>query len=177
MHDELTHVLTSVLGAVPPFDVMSGLQADSTRKSPFSRLESQAEMTTYYLKLYFCMLLAFFAIDMVWLVLVARGFYQKHLGFLLRTDPVWPAAIVFYLLFVFGLLVFVVLPSLEAGSTKKALALGALFGLITYATYDLTNLATVKNWPWVVTVVDLLWGATLAASVSYLGILAGKWLR
>ncbi len=134
-------------------------------------------MTTYYLKLYFCMLLAFFAIDMVWLVLVARGFYQKHLGFLLRTDPVWPAAIVFYLLFVFGLLVFVVLPSLEAGSTKKALALGALFGLITYATYDLTNLATVKSWPWIVTVVDLLWGAILAASVGCLGFLAGKWLR
>ena len=131
----------------------------------------------YYLKLYFCTFLAFFAIDMVWLGLVARGFYQKHLGFLLRTNPNWSAAIVFYLLFVFGLLVFVVVPSLEAGSTKKVLILGALFGLITYATYDLTNLATVKDWPWVVTVVDLLWGGILATSVSYLGFLAGKWLQ
>jgi len=90
-------------------------------------------MLTYYLKLYFCTLLAFFAIDMVWLGLIARGFYQKQLGFLLRPDPNWTAAIVFYLLFVFGLLVFVVVPGLQAGSTKKVLILGALFGIITYA--------------------------------------------
>ncbi|MCX6834113.1 MAG: DUF2177 family protein [candidate division Zixibacteria bacterium] len=134
-------------------------------------------MLTFYLKLYFCTLVAFFAIDMVWLVLVARGFYQKHLGFLMRSNPNWSAAVVFYLLFVFGLLVFVIVPSLETGSTKKVLILGALFGLITYATYDLTNLATVKDWPWVVTVVDLLWGGILATSVSYLGFLAGKWLQ
>ena len=131
----------------------------------------------FYLKLYLCMLLAFFAIDMVWLGLVARDFYQKHLGYLLRTNPNWTAAIVFYLLFVAGLLVFVVVPSLQAGSTKKVLILGALFGLITYATYDLTNLATVKDWPWIVTVVDLLWGGVLATSVSYLGFLAGRWLQ
>ena len=130
----------------------------------------------FYLKLYLCTLLAFFAIDMVWLVVVARGFYQKHLGFLLRPDPNWTAAIVFYLLFVAGLLVFVVVPSLQSGSTKKVLILGALFGLITYATYDLTNLATVKDWPLIVTAVDMLWGGILATAVSYLGFLAGKWL-
>ena len=130
----------------------------------------------FYLKLYLCTLLAFFAIDMLWLGVVARGFYQKHLGFLLRPDINWTAAIVFYLLFVAGLLVFVVVPSLQAGSTKKVLVLGALFGLITYATYDLTNLATVKDWPWIVTAVDLLWGAVLATTVSYLGHLAGRWL-
>ncbi len=77
----------------------------------------------------------------------------------------------------FGLLVFVIVPSLQTGSTKKVLILGALFGLITYATYDLTNLATVKDWPWVVTVVDLLWGCILTASVSYMGFLAGKWVK
>jgi len=134
-------------------------------------------MPTFYLKLYACTLLAFFAIDMVWLALIARGFYQKHLGFLLSPNPNWSAAVAFYLLFVLGLLVFVVVPSLDAGSTKKVLILGALFGLITYATYDLTNMATVKDWPWIVTVVDLLWGAFLATSVSYLGFLAGKWLQ
>ena len=134
-------------------------------------------MLSFHVKLYVCMLLAFFAIDMAWLGLVAREFYQKHLGFLLRADPNWSAAIVFYLLFVLGLLVFVVAPSLEAGSTRKVLVLGALFGLITYATYDLTNQATVKDWPWVVTVVDLLWGGILATLVSYLGFLAGKWLQ
>jgi uncharacterized membrane protein len=134
-------------------------------------------MLMFYLKLYFLTLLAFFAIDMVWLGLVARGFYQKHLGFLMRSTPNWSAALVFYLLFVSGLLVFVIVPSLETGSTRKLLLLGALFGLITYATYDLTNLATVKDWPWVVTLVDLLWGTLLATSVSYVGFLAGKWLR
>ncbi len=134
-------------------------------------------MLSYYLKLYGCTLLAFFAIDMVWLGLIAHGFYKKHLGFLLRPDPHWTAAIIFYLLFVLGLLVFVVVPGLQAGSTKKVLILGALFGLITYATYDLTNLATVKDWPLAVTVVDLLWGGILATAVSYLGFLAGKWLQ
>lgn len=134
-------------------------------------------MLTFYLKLYFCTLAAFLALDLVWLAVVARGFYQKHLGFLMRSSPNWSAAVAFYLLFVFGLLVFVIIPSLETGSTRKVLLLGALFGLITYATYDLTNLATVKDWPWIVTVVDLLWGSILATSVSYLGFLAGKWLR
>lgn len=133
-------------------------------------------MFSYYLKLYFCTLAAFFAIDMVWLGFVARGFYHKQLGFLLRANPNWSAAIVFYLLFVLGLLVFVVVPNLQTGSTKKVLIMGALFGFITYATYDLTNLATIKDWPWIVSVVDMLWGAVLATAVSYLGFLAGKWL-
>ena len=131
----------------------------------------------YYAKLYLLTLIAFFAIDMVWLGLVARGFYQQHLGFLLRSSPNWTAAIIFYLLFVLGILVFVVVPGLQAGSAKKVLLLGALFGVITYATYDLTNLATVKNWPLIVTVVDLAWGGVLATSVGYLGFLAGKWLQ
>jgi uncharacterized membrane protein len=98
---------------------------------------------------------------MAWLGLVARGFYRKRLGFLLRSEPNWPAAIVFYLLFVVGWLVFVVVPSLQGGSTRKVLILGALFGLVSHATYDLTNMATVRDWPWVVTVVDLLWGGVL----------------
>jgi uncharacterized membrane protein len=130
----------------------------------------------FYLKLYLCTLLAFFAMDMDWLGLVARAFYQKHLGYLLRTNPNWTAAIAFYLLFILGLLVFVIVPGLQTGSTEKVLMLGPLIGLITYARYDLTNLATVKDWPWIVTVVDLLWGGVLATSVSYLGFLAGKWL-
>ncbi len=105
---------------------------------------------------------------MVWLGLVAKGFYAKHLGFLMRPDVNWLAAIIFYLLFIAGLIIFVVTPALAKGSWLYALSLGALFGLITYATYDLTNLATLKNWPLVVTLVDLLWGAVLAASVSVL---------
>ncbi len=130
-----------------------------------------------FLRLYGVTLLAFLAIDLVWLGWVARSFYQKHLGYLMRPSPNWTAAIAFYLLFILGLVVFVIQPGLQAGSTRKVLLLGALFGLITYATYDLTNHATVKDWPWIVTVVDLCWGVVLATSVSFVGYLAGLWLK
>jgi len=131
----------------------------------------------YYLKIYLAALVGFLAIDMVWLIIVARGFYQRQLGFLLSEKVNWWAAISFYLLFVAGLLVFAVAPGLQAGSLRKALLLGSFFGLVTYATYDLTNLATVKNWPWVVTVVDMAWGTVLAASVAGIGYAAGRWLQ
>lgn len=119
-----------------------------------------------FLKLYFIALPIFLAIDMVWLGLVAKNFYAKHIGFMMRTDVNWTAAILFYLLFIVGLVLFVVSPAMEKSSWIQALLFGALFGLITYATYDLTNLATVKNWPLLVTIVDMVWGAVLAASVS-----------
>jgi uncharacterized membrane protein len=119
-----------------------------------------------FLKLYFIALPIFLAIDMVWLGLVAKNFYAKHIGFMMRTDVNWTAAILFYLLFIVGLVLFVVSPAMEKSSWIHALLFGALFGLITYATYDLTNLATVKNWPLLVTIVDMIWGAVLAASVS-----------
>jgi uncharacterized membrane protein len=130
----------------------------------------------YYLKLYLATLIAFFAVDMVWLGLVARTFYRKYLGFLMASSPNWLAAIVFYMLFVVGILVLAVLPGLEASSLRTTLLRGALFGLVAYATYDLTNLATVKNWPLVVTIVDLIWGTVLSTVVSYAGYVAGKWL-
>ena len=131
----------------------------------------------YFLKLYGLTLLGFFAIDMVWLGVVARGFYQQRLGFLLSDKPNWYAAIIFYLLFVAGLLVFAVLPGLQVGSVRKTLLLGAFFGLVTYATYDLTNMATIKNWPLLVTVVDMVWGLVLATAVSGIGFMAGRWLQ
>lgn len=133
-------------------------------------------MTAYYLKLYLATLVAFFAIDMVWLGLVARTFYKKHLGFLMAPSPNWAAAILFYLLFVGGILVFVVVPGLESGTLVTTLVRGALFGLITYATYDLTNLATLKDWPLTLTIVDLIWGTVLSTAVSFAGYLAGQWL-
>jgi uncharacterized membrane protein len=130
----------------------------------------------YYFSIYLVALVGFFAIDIVWLALVARRFYVKHLGFLLSEQPNWFAAVPFYLLFVAGVVVFAVVPSLQATSLRKALLLGGFFGLVTYATYDLTNHATVKGWPWIVTVVDLCWGVVLAASVSCVGYLFGRWL-
>lgn len=122
-------------------------------------------------KLYLIALPVFFAIDMVWLGLVAKNFYAKQIGFLMKSDVNWYAAIIFYLVFIAGLVVFVISPALEKGSWIHAVLLGALFGFITYATYDLTNLATVKDWPLLVTFVDLAWGAALATSVSTIAYL------
>jgi len=131
---------------------------------------------TYYLKLYFTTLGVFFAIDMLWLGFVARSFYQKHLGFLMAPTPNWTAAIVFYLLFVLGILFFVVVPGLQAGSLKTTLLRAALFGLITYATYDLTNLATLQDWPVFASLVDIAWGMVLCVLVGGSGFIIGQWL-
>jgi uncharacterized membrane protein len=102
----------------------------------------------------------FLALDAVWLTLMAQQLYRPSIGHLMRPDfdPL-PAAL-FYVVFVTGLVVFVVLP---AARVRRALALGALFGLVTYATYDLTNQATLQGWPWIVTLVDLCWGTFVTA--------------
>jgi uncharacterized membrane protein len=119
-----------------------------------------------FIRLFLIALPAFFVIDMIWLVLVAKKFYSQQIGFLMRPDIVWPAAIIFYLLFIAALVVFVISPAVEKHSWMHALIFGAFFGLVTYATYDLTNLSTLKDWPVLVTIVDLIWGMVLAASVS-----------
>ncbi len=119
-----------------------------------------------FIKLYLIALPVFFILDMVWLGLVAKSFYAKQIGFLLKPEVNWYAAIIFYLLFIAGLVLFVITPALEKGSWVHALTLGVLFGLITYATYDLTNLATMKDWPLLVTIVDLIWGMVLSSGVS-----------
>ena len=119
-----------------------------------------------FIRLFLIALPAFFIIDMIWLVLVAKKFYNEQIGFLMRPDIVWPAAIIFYLLFIAALVVFVISPAIEKHSWVHALLYGAFFGLITYATYDPTNLATLKNWPVLVTIVDLIWGMVLATCVS-----------
>ncbi len=126
--------------------------------------------------MYLVTLAIFFLIDMVWLGLVAKGFYRRQLGGLLSPTVNWPAAILFYLLFIAGLQFFVIVPALRAGGAGQALWQGALFGLIAYATYDLTNLATLRDWPLLVTVVDLAWGAALGGTVSAGAALASRWL-
>ena len=124
--------------------------------------------------LYLITLAVFFLIDMIWLGVVAKGFYRRHLGSMLSPKVNWAAAILFYLLFIVGLLVFVIRPALAGGKPLQALFLGALLGLISYATYDLSNLATLKDWPIVVTVVDLVWGSVLGGSVSLIAALIGR---
>ncbi len=111
----------------------------------------------------------FFAIDLVWLGVVARDFYRRQLGHLLSAQVNWPAAILFYLVFIAGIVFFAIRPALEAGSGLRALTYGAFLGFLAYATYDLTNQATVRDWPTLVTVVDLAWGTVLTALVSFLG--------
>lgn len=110
--------------------------------------------------------LAMLVLDGIWLGLVARGFYRQHLGFLMADQVNWGAAVLFYGLYAIGLTVFVTVPSIDAGSVGTALWRGALFGLVAYATYDLTNQATLKGWPVIVTAVDLAWGIILSAAVG-----------
>lgn len=119
-----------------------------------------------FVKVYLVAVIIFFGIDLIWLGLVAQRFYQNQIGFLLRSSVNWPAAIVFYLLYISGLVYFAIYPAVTGGSWQTALFTGAFFGFITYATYDLTNLATLKNWPLLVTIVDLAWGTFLGATVS-----------
>lgn len=127
-----------------------------------------------FAKLYLIALPVFFAIDMVWLGLVAKNFYRSQIGFLMKTDFNWIAAISFYLFFIGGLVYFVIAPAVEHGTWTTALLTGALFGFMTYATYDLTNLATLKDWPLMITVVDLIWGTLLSASVATVSFLIAR---
>lgn len=118
------------------------------------------------IKTYLIALITFFAIDLVWLGLVARNFYAKYLGYLMKTDVNWIAGLSFYFLFVAGLVFFVISPALEKHALMTAILTGAFFGLIAYATYDLTNLATIKDWPILITIIDMVWGMILAGMVS-----------
>ena len=107
----------------------------------------------------------FLIIDLLWLGVVAKSFYRARLEGLMG-DINWPAAVIFYLIFLLGLTWFALYPSAARGTVYTAITLGALYGFFTYATYDLTNLATLKGWPVSVVVADIIWGTVLGASVS-----------
>ena len=111
----------------------------------------------------------FFAIDIVWLGFIAKNLYRKYLGSFLSDHVNWAAAIIFYLIYIIGISVFAIYPSVNKDSVLNAILLGALFGAIAYATYDLTNLATLKNWPLPIVFIDIAWGAVLTALVSVAG--------
>ena len=132
--------------------------------------------TLFYLKLYILTVPIFFAIDMVWLGYIAKGFYQQNLARFLSPDINWRAAMLFYLLYIAGILMFAVLPALEKNALARAALLGGLFGFFTYATYDLTNLATLVDWPLAVVVVDIAWGVVLCTVVATCSFLIGRWL-
>jgi uncharacterized membrane protein len=130
-----------------------------------------------FLKLYAVAVVTFFVIDLVWLGVVARSFYQNQMGHLMRAEVNWTAAIVFYLVFVVGIVVLAVWPAIERQSLGHAIALGALLGLVTYAAYDLTNLATLDGFPFRVVLVDMAWGTVLCGSVSAVTYLASSSAR
>jgi uncharacterized membrane protein len=130
-----------------------------------------------FFKLYGVALITFFAIDLLWLGVVARGFYQEHMGHLMKPSVNWAAAIAFYLLFLVGLVVLVIWPAIQRESFTQAVLLGALFGLVTYAAYDLTNLATLDGFPLKVALVDLVWGTLLCATISAVTFLFGNTSR
>jgi uncharacterized membrane protein len=127
---------------------------------------------TKYLIAYAGTALVFFAFDMVWLTRIARNFYRDALGDLLLQPPNMVAAGLFYSVFIVGIVIFAVAPALAAQSWGRALLLGALFGFFTYATYDMTNLATLKGWPLKVVVVDILWGSALTGVSALAGYAA-----
>ena len=108
----------------------------------------------------------FFIVDMIWLGVIAKGFYRKALEPLITPNINWIAAIIFYLLFLVGVLIFALLPGIERRSLVYTIAMAALFGFIAYATYDLTNLAILRNWPLTLSMVDMVWGAFLSASTA-----------
>ena len=127
-----------------------------------------------YIRAYLTTLLVFMAIDAVWLTQMASRLYQPTIGHRLAPEPDLFAALVFYLLYILGMVVFTVRPAEHDASLRAPAARGALFGLVAYATYDLTNQATMLDWPWMVTLIDLAWGTFLTATAT---VAAKAWLQ
>lgn len=125
---------------------------------------------------YLLTFIVFLLIDMVWLGIIAKNVYQKYLGGFLSNQVNWIAAFVFYILFVAGISIFAIYPAVQKDSVYNAILMGALFGFFTYATYDLTNLATLKDWPLPIVFIDIIWGTTLSAIVSFSGFYIVKWI-
>lgn len=130
--------------------------------------------TVTLVKMFAATAVTMFALDLLWLGVVAKGFYAKHMGSLLRPDVKWVPAALFYILYVAAVVVFVVMPATERKSMARALGFGAFFGLAAYATYDLTSLALIRDFPLIIVLVDLAWGMALTTIASGAGYLAAR---
>ena len=128
-----------------------------------------------FIKTYPFLLLFFLVVDLLWLGVVSRNFYRKHLHHLFKENVNWPAALVFYVVYIAGLMIFAVLPAIRNSSLFFALGYGMLYGFFTYATYDLTNLATIRGWPKVIVVVDMAWGTVLCGMAAVAGYYVAGW--
>lgn len=126
---------------------------------------------------YLLTFIVFLIIDMAWLGFIAKNLYQKYLGSFLSETVNWTAAVIFYLIYIVGISIFTIYPAVNKDSAINALLMGALFGIFTYATYDLTNLATLKGWPIQIVLIDIVWGAVLSATVSLAGFYIVKWVQ
>ena len=126
--------------------------------------------------LYLITTVAFFALDFIWLSTATSRIYKPYLGDLLSPKPNLGVAAAFYLFYIVGLIALAIVPGLKEGAISGAMWRGALFGLLAYATYDLTNLATIQGWAWQVSVIDMIWGTFLNTTVAAVGFLAGGWL-
>lgn len=133
---------------------------------PFSKLALLYLITT----------VAFFALDFIWLSTATSRIYKPYLGDLLAEKPNLPVAAGFYLFYVVGIIALAVIPGLKEGAVTGAMWRGALFGFLAYATYDLTNLATIQGWAWQVSVIDMVWGTALNTIVATVSFYAGTWL-
>jgi uncharacterized membrane protein len=120
--------------------------------------------------------IVFLMVDMLWIGVIARNLYQKLLGGFITDKVNWTAAFIFYFIYVAGISIFAIYPAVNKGSAVNAILMGALFGFFAYATYDLTNYATLKGWPLPIVFIDILWGAVVSAIVSFSGFHLVKWL-
>jgi len=127
-----------------------------------------------FLKLYLVAVPVFFLMDMLWLGIIAKDIYKKYMGHLMRPTPNWPVAVAFYLLFIVGLIIFAVYPAVRNNSWTYALLYGAMFGLFTYMTFDLTSLAVLKDYSWQITIIDIIWGIVLSSTVSVSAFFIGR---
>lgn len=116
----------------------------------------------------------FAAIDLIWLGYLAKNLYQQKIGFLMADKINWIAALIFYIIYISGILYFVIFPSLETGEWQTALLKGTILGVLCYGTYDLTNMATLKNWPYEIVIIDILWGAFLTGLTSTLSYIIAQ---
>lgn len=116
----------------------------------------------------------FLIIDLAWLGFIAKDLYQKYLGDFMAEKVNWTAAIIFYLIYIVGISVFAIYPAVNMNSALNAALMGGLFGFFAYATYDLTNLATLKGWPLPIVFIDIAWGVVLTSMVSLSGFYIAK---
>jgi uncharacterized membrane protein len=128
-----------------------------------------------YIKLFLASFATFLVLDAIWLGLIARSFYAKHLSLYLTDNVIWSSALIFYVIFNIGLLLFVILPSIEKNSYTNLVIYSLLYGLVTFSTYDLTNLATIKDWPVLVSIVDIAYGMFVAFSAGTAAFYANKY--